>query len=460
MENNLFGLWPHQEEAVSKIENAWSKGINSICYQLATGSGKTRIIRTIVDNHRMSKKIIYIIVHRKQLVKQISEELEEAGIKHGIIQANSPYLKYRVQVCSIQTLIRRLDKLPEPEIIIQDEFHHCKSETNKKIYEHWNNAKILGVTATPRRTDGKPLKDICEILFCGPQTKDLINDKYLSGFEYFAPDDIDMSGVHKRMGEFIASEYISKVDNKQIIGSIVKHYREYADHKPTIACCVNIAHAEHIAEQFKFAGYNARAIHSKMNENYIEESIKGLRNNTIEILCQVDLLGEGVDIKGAECLIMARPTGSEIICLQQFGRVLRKSKGKEKAIILDHVNNWERHGCPDDYREWSLDGIIKEKEKSKYKRCPECLHPVPVKTKICPFCGKIWSYEPVMQELPKEVEGKLINIKDKRERNSLVIDIARGANNLKQAIAIAKNHGASHKQAWYIWTHELRNKGA
>jgi superfamily II DNA or RNA helicase len=459
--NTLFNLWPHQESAVNEIQKAWSQEIKSICVQGATGSGKSRIIRTIVDWYRKDKKIIYIIAHRKNLVQQLSNEISEIGIKHGIIKSGSPYVRYRIQVASLQTIVRR-HNIPEPDIIIIDEFHHCKCKSYMNLIEKWSNAKTLGLTATPARTDGSPLNDVCKKLIIGPPTKKLINDGFLVDYEYYAPDNISMNGVHKRMGEFVQSEVLARVDKRKITGCAIEHYKKYADRMPAIASCVNIIHSEHVAQEFRNAGYKAIAIHSKMDDKEINRSITGLRSGTIEILCQCDLLGEGVDIKGAVALIGLRPTNSLVIFLQHIGRVLRIAPGKEKAIILDHVGNWERFGLPDDEREWSLDGIVKRKKgELDHKRCPDCIRPVPKTTRKCPFCGHLWTEtaEQAKQGIPEQQEGQLINVKDHQQNQKLRIMIARGASTLKEAIAIAKNHGVTHRHAWYIWTHVLK-KGA
>jgi len=461
MQTDIFGLWPHQSEAVDKIESLWLWGTQGVCLQLPTGAGKSRIIRTIVDNHAQGKKVIYIIVHRSSLIKQLSNELKEAGVQHGIIQSGYPYVRYRVQVCSIQTLINRMDKIPEPEIIVIDEAHHTKSNSYQKIIDKWHSAKILGVTATPQRTDGKPLSDIFQELIIGPPMRELIDDGYLCDYDYFAPADIDMSGVHKRAGEYNQNETLERVDKKKIIGSAVEHYREYADHQPAIASCVSIAHAEHVADQFVEAGYKARAVHSKMDKKYIDESIEGLRTGAVEILCQCELLGEGVDIKGAVVLIGLRPTASIVVFLQHVGRVLRSMPGKKGAIILDHVGNWERHGLPDTERQWSLNGKIKAAEESTLKRCPQCMRPVAKNERKCPYCGFLWAAtENPVERIPEEQEGKLVSIKgiDRKDKNQVVLDIARKAASLKQAVAVAKQHGIDHRGAWYIWTHELRNE--
>jgi superfamily II DNA or RNA helicase len=458
---NTNDPWHHQPDLYNKIMNLWNTNTRKVCCQLPTGGGKTRIIRMIVDYYHSSKHVIYVIAHRKKLVSQLSEELTEAGILHGIIQSKKPMLKWRVQICSIQTLKNRLDILPIPDVIIIDEFHHSTSKSFMVALEKWPNAFLLGMTATPQRPDGTPLSDIADALVCGPQPRKLMDIGSLSDYEYFAPDDASAKGLHKKSGDYIDSEQMERLDNRKIIGSAVDHYKKYADHKPAIVCCVNIIHAEHVAEQFKEAGYKARAVHSKQDDRYIDESINGLKSGQVEVLCQVDLLGEGVDIKGAVCLIMLRFTDSIVVFLQQCGRVLRSAPGKDRAIILDHVGNWSRHGLPDDEREWSLDGITKNTGESKYKRCPDCLHPVAKSARVCPHCGHQWTETAeAIERIPEETEGQLVSIKElqRMDRNKLVLEIARKAHNLKQAVLIAKSYGVDNKAAWYIWTKELKNR--
>jgi DNA repair protein RadD len=455
---NLFGLRPYQEQAVNDIEAAWASGIRSVCYQLPTGGGKSRILRTIVDNHAASKKVIYIIAHRNTLVSQLSQEIDQAGIKHGIIQAGAPYIRYRVQVCSMQTLVHRLDKMSEPELIIVDEFHHAKSASYLRILKTWPRANILGVTATPQRPDGKGLSDIVDKLILGPTVKQLMTEDYLCDYDYYAPAIVDMSGVKMVAGEFDNNQSMERVDKKTITGSAVEHYRKYADHKPAIACCVNIAHSEHVAEEFRQAGYKAMAVNSLIDTRAVAAALHGLKTGAIEVITQCEMLGEGVDVPAATCLIALRPTGSLVIFLQQIGRVLRKAPGKDKAIILDHVGNWTRFGLPDDERDWSLEGRSKKpQEHSEYKRCPECLRAIKSSARKCPFCG--FEYEPANGEdqIPETTDGELVSIRDRSEEDNqdLLRAISRKAHNLKQAIGIAKAMGYKHTSAYTVWTKEL-----
>lgn len=463
MSSNLFSLWPHQERAVAEVERAWSEGVQSLIVQVPTGGGKSRIIRQITDNHAASKKVIYLTVHASALVEQLSEEITAAGIRHGIIKSGFPMLRYRVQVCSIQTLKNRLHLLPEPAIIIQDECHHSRANSHQAVYNYWPRALRLGFTATPRRTDGKSLADLFDKIIPGPQTRELIDGGYLADFDYYAPGNLDLSDVHHRGGEYITSELESKVNRRTIIGDAIEHYRKYADHKPAIVCCVSIQHAIDVAEQYRDAGYKAMAVHSKMDQDAIKAAKDGLKSGTLELLVQVDLLGEGVDIKGAVCLQMLRPTESLIVFLQQVGRVLRKS-GDKQAIILDHVGNWERHGLPDDPREWTLEPA-KETETglSKYKRCPECLHPVAKTARTCKHCGYEFGgtqNDTSEDRTPQQKDGELVDVRalramkelDHASKSDLIVRIKHEARTLKDAVEIAREVGVDHRAAWVIWT--------
>jgi len=458
MSNNLFGLWDHQEKGVNEIMNNWRQGVNRLCYQLSTGGGKSRIIRTIVDIYSNSGKTIYIFAHKKKLVNQLSEELNEIDIKHGIIMAGNPMLRYRVQVCSIQTYINRIEKLPEPEILIFDECHHVKSKSYMKVVNRYPGAKILGVSATPARSDNRPLKDVFQKMILGPEMKDLISSGVLSDYDYYGPSDIDTTGLHSRGGDYVKKEIADAVRKSKIFGSAIEHYKREGEGRPGIVCCVSIEHCKIVADEFRQAGFNALDISSELDDQEIERRIKLLKEKKIDLLVQCDLLSEGVDIKGAEVLIMLRPTQSIIIFLQQIGRVLRSAPGKKKGIILDHVGNWQRHGLPDDFREWSLGGKKKKKDQgpATLKRCPDCMRPVSVKVRACPYCGHLWKEtEKAGTRIPEQKKGKLVNI---RERNDIVLTIARNAKTFSQAVIIGKQNGADGRQVWYIWTKLLKNK--
>lgn len=457
---NLWGLRPYQEEAVVSVESAWRSGVRTVCFQCATGSGKTRIFRQIVDNHAAAKKIIYVIAHRKNLVKQLSGELDDAEIKHGIISPENPYIRYRVQVASLQTLTRRIGKVESPELIIIDEAHHCKAASYMRILEAWPQALVLGVTATPARLDGSPLSDVFRKLICGPPMKWLIEHGYLCDYEYYAPQTVQ-APKHMTHGEYRLDEVAELMDKRAIIGNAVEHYRKHADGAPAIASCASILHAEHVAAGFRSAGYRSTAIHSQMDQRSIETALAGLKDGSVQVITQCELIGEGIDIPGATVLIGLRHTASLTIFLQHIGRVLRMADGKRHAVILDHVGNYLRHGLPDDDREWTLAGRSKrEQSETLTKRCPDCFHVVRKTARVCEYCGHEWTAGECQRELPQEAEGTLAAVRRSTVRISwyeLIAEIRNRARNLKEAHAIAKAAGYAPGAAWSVWKNILNN---
>ena len=459
--------WPHQSDMIRWILNAFESGTRRICAQLPTGAGKTFVLRETID--RMKGRTVYCVTHRLSLVKQLGAELQEGGINFSYVLPGFPMLRCKVLVCSLMTVVRRFERMEEPGLIVVDEAHHVRSSCYHKLFDQWPNAWILAVTATPQRTDGKPLRSVFDKLICGPSVRELIELKRLSDFDYFAPMTIDMSDVHKVAGDYARNESADRVDKKSIIGNVIEHYQRYADHQPAIVSCVSIAHCDHVAAQFRESGYRAQAIHSKLSSERIESLLSGLKTGTIEILVQCELLGEGVDIKGASVLIQLRPTMSLVVFLQHIGRVLRYAEGK-RAIILDHCGNYERHGLPDDPRKWSLDGIDKlDKGILLYKRCDSCMRPVRKSVSVCPFCGAAFDMrEGAGRELPTEREGELVNVREaagfelvsesfEDHKRRTIAAIAARAVSLKQAIEIAREHGyENHRFGWYVWHKILR----
>lgn len=465
--------WPHQAEMIRWILNSFESGTRRICAQLPTGAGKTFVLREIIDRIKASGRIVYCVTHRLSLVKQLGAELQEGGINFSYVLPGFPMLRCKVLVCSLMTVVRRFERMEEPGLIVIDECHRVRSSSYHKIFDTWPNAWILGTTATPSRTDGKPLRSVFDKLICGSSVRELIDLKRLSDFDYYAPMTIDMSDVHKVAGDYARNESVNKVDRASIIGNVIEHYRRYADHQPAIVSCVSIQHCEHVAAQFREAGYKAQAIHSKLSDERIESLLNGLKTGSLELLVQCELLGEGVDIKGASVLIQLRPTMSLVVFLQHIGRVLRYVEEK-KAIILDHVGNYERHGLPDDPRKWNLDGIDKlDKGVLLYKRCDSCMRPVRKSMSICPYCGAAFDMREGMgRKLPNEREGELVNVREsegfelvsesfEKHKRSTIAAIAAQAHTMAEAITIAREHGyENHRFAWYVWNKILKRRSA
>ena len=478
-------LWEPQIKMVDAIEDFWNHGGRSVMVQMPTGSGKSNVFTEIIFNRYRSKKPIYFITHSKNLLSQASDHLTNKGIYHGITASGYPQLRCRVQVISAQTLIHRINQLPEPEFIIFEEAHHSSANMFKRPMEVWSNAKYLGLTATPRHTNGTPFPEY-EILLQSESIRWFIDEGYLSDFDYYAPEELDMSGVHKRMGDYIVKEVEEKVDNRAVIGNVVDHYRNWSDGKPGAAFGVSIKHILDITKQFNEAGYPMESLHSR-NGGDVLDTIKRMRSGGCNMISSCDIIGEGTDIPGLTTELDVRPTGSLTIKLQHDGRVLRanfadgydlsrKSERlaaiaagtKPKAIILDCVSNWTRHGLPDEDREWSLAGTKGAgiQEPSKYKRCPQCFRPVKIHNRNCPWCQ--YEFEFTGSRMPAQKEGVLKKIESgtqvqtavsgwsNPDNQRLIKLIAATAKNVGDARRIAEEAGQTAGKGWMIWKKILK----
>lgn len=356
-------LRPYQQRDVGRLRHSYASGHRAPLYVLPTGAGKTVVFAEITRGAQVKRTPTLIVVPRRELVRQASDKLSWAGVPHGIIAegfAATPGAL--VQIGSIYTLVNRLARLPEFGLHVIDEAHHSCAGSWRRLREAQPQAKLLGVTATPYRFDGQGLGiaagGLFDELVIGPSIAELVAQHYLAPSQVYAGNpQLDLSGVARAGGDYVATALARVVDNKTIIGDAVAHYRRYADHRPAIAFCVTVAHAEHVAELFGQAGYRAACVHGDTPTRRRDALIAGLADGTIEILTNCDLISEGLDVPMVSAVLLMRPTESLSVHMQQLGRGMRYAEGKT-LIVLDHVRNCTRHGLPDSERIWSLDGHV------------------------------------------------------------------------------------------------------
>ena len=423
----------YQAEGMGQIRGCFSRKLRAVVYVLPTGGGKTYTFSYIAFNAAARGRRVMILVHRKELLLQASKSLSNLGIKHGLISPHfTPAPHEMVQVASIDTLMQRLKKRHyHVDLLIVDEAHHV-TDGNKwgKVYEMLDRPPMLGVTATPVRTDGiglgKHAGGVFEEMVIGPSVPELIDMGFLVNPVVYASLDVpDLSGVKKTAsGDYNRDELSLAVDKPKITGSAVEMYRKVCPGARAIVFCANIQHAKHVRDEFNAAGYHFALLVGAPEMSDAERTAvnKGLASGHYHGACTVDLVSEGYDLPALECCIMLRPTASEALFLQQVGRVMRPSEGKNQAVLLDHVGNVgaytngefkRKHGLPSEEREWSLDGrkkrgrkAVDEEEGAKIKQCEKCykVHPA---APSCPYCG----YEyPVKVRSLEQVDGELQQI--------------------------------------------------
>lgn len=450
-------LRPYQEQVIDDTRQALRQ-YHSVLMQGPTGMGKTAITVFMMGRAAAQGKRAYFLVHQNELLSQTSKALWRQQLEHGMIASGKARSTLPAQVASVQTLVRRMDQYKEPDLLIIDEAHRAAAKTYQTIIDYWPNARVIGLTATPQRTDGKPLDVLFDTLVLGPSIRKLMDDGYLCDYEIYAPPiGIDVSTVKRKMGDFDSKELEGVVDKATITGSAVDHYKTHAMGKRCVVMCVSIKHAEHVAEQYRAAGVPAGVIEGTMTGPQRDKMLADFGAGVLRVICNVQLLVEGVDIPAIEVVQWLRPTQSLVVWMQGNGRGLRPADNKTGLIIFDHVGNCLRHGLPDDDREWSLEGKEKGKKKAaadevKIKQCGNCYAVFRPGPQTCPHCGapvagQQRELEVVDGELQK-VDKLAIRKQQKKEQGA--------ARTLEDLVALGMRRGMAKADAWAAITMAAR----
>jgi len=454
-----YQLRDYQERLTCETIDLINQGVGKILIQLATRGGKSGIIAKLTEYFRDDKRTVWFFAHTGILIDQMSQEYESHGIKHGIIDPSSPQINYRVQVISKDSLLSRhkrgkLTNLTTPDLIIIDEAHGALAGTYTEILAIYPKAIIVGLTGTPIRLDRKGMGRIFDRLLEGPPIPDLQSREILCPIDTYGVDLFNDNGVHTTGGDYNTAEVMEQVDKPFVISEIVRHWELLAKGKKTLTFCASIAHAEDVAARFTASGYPSVAISSNDGKEGIKAKLRDFYAGKYINLCSVSLFIMGFTVKDCECIIQARPTMSLMVYLQSLGRGMMFLQGKT-LVNLDCVNNWTRHGFPDEERQWSLEDAPKRKRKevdqATLKRCPACLHVVKIQAKVCPYCTYLWSVS--VTRTPEEKEGAMVKIQRGKD---LTRAIALGANTLKEAVRIAQDMGQAPSQGWFVWTKILK----
>lgn len=411
-------LRPYQDDILNETRQVMGKGIKAVLIQSATGSGKTLLTGFMLKTSSERGLGSFFIVHRRELVKQSIETFNKVGLPHGIIAQGFPENpRALVQIASIQTLVKRMHLLRKPKLLVWDECHHSAAGTWKKVHEAYADAFHIGLSATPCRLDGKGLKTHFQEMVKGPSVRWLIENKFLADYRLYAPSTINVGDVHTRMGDYNKNELNNAADKPSITGSAIAEYKKLAMGKRAVVFCVSVEHSKHVVEEFNKQGIKAAHVDGETPMDMRDYILERFKNGEIKILSNVELFGEGFDLPTLEVAILLRPTQSTGLFLQQVGRALRSSPGKEYALILDHAGNCARHGLPDEDRSWSLEGFKKDGAKKeaqiRVKTCAGCYGVQEPFRKVCKFCGREFEYQGREVE---EKEGELTQVDVERIR--------------------------------------------
>jgi len=419
-------LRDYQVDGIKRIKQLIDSGHKRILFTMPTGSGKGSVISTIIKAN--PTKTSLFLVHRRELVFDMSRRLTGLTNRHAIVSPGfAPVYDAKAYVSTIQSWLSKHKQYGvTPDLIIIDECHlfNPSSGMYKKLLDMYPKAIVLGFTATPIRSDRRGLGAIFTAMVHPLTFSRAFADGYLVRPRYYTPTDPDLSTVKSLAGDYQTDELASVMEAPKIVGDIVAHYQKYGENRKTVGFAVRVIHSKSLADAFNAAGIPSAHVDGSTPLHERDRIFDALRSGEIQVLWNVDVCSEGVDIPDISCVISARPTKSIIKWLQQLGRGLRPSKGKEDCLVFDHGGTFDRLGAVEDYETWVLDDTKhanqapKEREKKKERAIKELICDMCATTFsgtiVCPSCG----YIHYKTKMPEYVDGDLVEVTASRKKST------------------------------------------
>lgn len=404
--------------------------------------------RTTENNNR-----VMFLIHRREVLDQAVKTFKNQEVNSDLLTAGM-----------VQTLTRRVDRLPVPDVILVDEAHHALAKSYQNILNNFPKAIVLLFTATPHRTGRQQLDQIADDIIVGQSIHELTEKGFLAPFIYFQPpNDFDEKALKRGSTGDYTAESMQEAMSTKIFGHIVKQYKRIANGKQAVVYTYSVGSAIKIATEFNSVGISAVEVDGTTSKEKRDRAVRKFRDQQLKILVNVNLFTEGVDLPNVDCVIMARPTASLALYLQFSMRCLNPRPGKT-AIIIDHANNFKKFGYPDDDRDWKQ-AIKSGKQKSKtllkdpglsIVTCDYCFAVVKaadVKDGKCPICGKpIKAHEakPVSDvDLVEATKARKEHIKKIIQDQVMTNVVDKSVSELKsmsELVAYGKLHG--YKPGW------------
>jgi DNA repair protein RadD len=432
-------LREYQANVISRVRDLMAiTGKRRVVLQAACGAGKTIIAAEFTRAALEKGSNILFLVNRRDLVKQTVDKFTEYGLgdEIGVIMSGEQAsLTCPIQIASLQTYVRRL-KLDELEwnawfhradLVIYDECHSCNAKTYREVIDLYQDKYIIGLSATPCRSDGTGLGEVFDgIVQCVP-IGNLIEQGHLVPMVYYAPSTPDLTKLRTVAGDYEQKELGNRVDKPKLIGDIFENWARVAGGRQTVIFAVNVKHSLHIKEHFEREGVKVEHIDAHTKDEDRVGIYSRFETGETQVLTNVGIATEGSDFPFVSCIVVARPTKSLGRWIQMAGRGMRPSDGKENCIILDHSGCVAEHGFVDEDIDWSLDGkkpafkkrVPKEKIK-KIMTCEGCK--ATFYGPKCPECGmevafygrKVAAIEAELEEINREKSKKRYTSEEKR----------------------------------------------
>lgn len=461
-------LRPYQQEDRGRVAELFRRGVRRILYRAPTGSGKTVFSSDLIRGARDKGNHVLFLAHRRELILQTVDKLSHFGIHASTIMAGyRPSMMNPVQVASIATLhIRALKResleLPPAELIVLDECHRSLSKTYQDILAAYPNAIVLGLTATPTRTDGRGLGHVYQAMVEAPSERELQKLGFLVPCRHFVEAVPDLSGVKMRGLDYDPEALAKVMDQAGLVGDVVETWFKHAKVRQTVVFASSVAHSIHLAERFRQCGIVAEHIDAETSWGDRARILDGMQNGNVQVLCNFGICVEGWDCPPVSCVVVACPTKSLIKWRQMAGRAMRPCEevGKTDCLILDHSNGVREHGFVDADIPWNLDvhGRLHERIKEKRRKeprdivCPDC-HFTFAGKKACPECGYVF------HRVGEDVHvrpGELNELRGKDKPKAPTREEKRRW--YQMYLFICRENGKTYGQAFYAYQEKFKEK--
>ncbi len=439
-----FSLREHQSEALDSLDAMRGEGKTIALLTHATGTGKTHV--AVTDARRLGLRALYL-AHREKLPKQTEERFIEIWPQATTALFRSRGMKPEAHVVlsTFQAMSRNLSRFDPREFgyLIVDEAHHAVADTFREVIGYFQPQFTLGLTATPERSDDRSLLEIFREAAHRLDLDEAIRRNILVPIRCVRVEtNIDLSRVRYNAVDYRAKDLEEAIQVPGRDELVVSVYARHAPRKRAVCFCVNVDHAERMAREFERAGIPAASVSGRMAVNQREKVLSAYEAGELRALCACDILNEGWDSPRTEVLLMARPTLSKIVYVQQLGRGTRKAPGKEDLLVFDFIDNSMRYAQAlsvhrlfkrPEYRAGALvvapeEQLMQEQQKLRAGEVPQVILGIGIyDTSLRPIDVFCWQDEAegmlAASELAIELRADDSTIRDRVRRGEILPDL-------------------------------------
>ena len=444
----IAGLRPFQLSACDRVVEAVRHGSRVTILQSPTGSGKSTMGADLVARALARGKRILFIVHRRRLVDQFSDRLNDYHLGHGIIMRGRHLMPGQLcYVASRDTLLADGCEIPPADLVIVDEGRHAASPEFRALLKPFeeSGARVILLDATPVGPDGRGLGPWAQAMVIADTTTRLIADGYLVPVKCYAPDRAKRNG---------------QVRTKGVSGDLVASWERYSERLPTVLFTSRVQHSTDAVDEFNRAGIPAAHVDAQTPDDTREAIFQGLKHGQYLVVSNVGIIKEGVDIPCLGCVQFFMDISGRVAFLQGCGRIMRPYPGKSHGVLIDHAGAVFRHGFPDEDTHWSLDGNVDEEYRKHHddgetpgaRYCSQCellYHD----SAECPQCGRLPEKPPrsIFAPNPVDTTNELLTEAERRVATSSNGDRSERIQHWYRCLAVARKRNGTYGMAAQVY---------